>query len=335
MPSRNRPRCLLISPVLGALLLSLSGCGSEAPAIDAEHWAPMWPPPKTTVSKRQTATPESIAVWEAACPKSDSEACFDLARAYAYGVVVAPDKAKAEELFVKACGGKIADECVLLGSYLLQSNRNVSSNVTDYLIKACDASNMEACAGLGWAYDRGYGVPRHFSHAIDAYEKACTGGVVNACFSLSHIELEDPAFADNKKTGASVLYSKCTLGDPAACHHYGILLLQGVSLGRNPLKAVLFFHRGCQGQFMESCSTLAGYYLGNYGGGVSDAAKGAALYSRACENDDIFACYNLALLYRDGVGVLPDIPQAMALLKAACANNIYKSCDELAQLRAK
>ncbi|GHS84959.1 hypothetical protein FACS1894103_6170 [Campylobacterota bacterium] len=65
-----------------------------------------------------------------------------------------------------------------------------------------------------------------------------------------------------------------------------------------------------------------------------DYAQAQALWKRACVANEPKACYNLSLLYRDGLGVKADATEQTRLLEKACNGKHEKACSTLADIKA-
>jgi TPR repeat protein len=46
---------------------------------------------------------------------------------------------------------------------------------------------MAGCNNLGWLYANGYGVAKDYAQARSLYQKACNGGIEQACTSLHNL----------------------------------------------------------------------------------------------------------------------------------------------------
>ena len=66
-----------------------------------------------------------------------------------------------------------------------------------------------------------------------------------------------------------------------------------------------------------------------------DADRGASYYARACEADDPWACYELAVLHYLGLGVEQDDRRAAELHTVACEAGVADGCAYLAFLHRK
>ncbi|MEM9460089.1 MAG: hypothetical protein AAGF11_38290 [Myxococcota bacterium] len=66
-----------------------------------------------------------------------------------------------------------------------------------------------------------------------------------------------------------------------------------------------------------------------------DAGRGAHYYARACDADDPWACYELAVLHYLGLGVKRDDARAAELHDVACKAGVAQGCAHLVHLHRK
>lgn len=66
-----------------------------------------------------------------------------------------------------------------------------------------------------------------------------------------------------------------------------------------------------------------------------DAGRGARYYARACDADDPWACYELAVLHYLGLGVKRDDARAAELHDVACKAGVAQGCAHLVHLHRK
>ena len=60
-----------------------------------------------------------------------------------------------------------------------------------------------------------------------------------------------------------------------------------------------------------------------------DFKKAFLLYQKSCNKGDLYACYALALAYRDGDGVAKDSKKAYEMLDSLCAKSVFGACFSL------
>lgn len=74
-----------------------------------------------------------------------------------------------------------------------------------------------------------------------------------------------------------------------------------------------------------SCSELGSHYLYL----DNDYVKAISLYQKSCERGYGKGCYNLGVMYRDGIGVQQNYSAAKLLSKQACNTGFYIGCYDV------
>ncbi|MEZ5998655.1 MAG: caspase family protein [Hyphomonas sp.] len=84
----------------------------------------------------------------------------------------------------------------------------------------------------------------------------------------------------------------------------------------------------CRRGVRDTCFNAAVYYATGWGV-VKDMAEAAALYGIACNEDNNEACFNLALDLKSGNGIPQDFAESRRLLLKACDGGLDRACREL------
>jgi TPR repeat protein len=94
------------------------------------------------------------------------------------------------------------------------------------------------------------------------------------------------------------------------------------------------FQTLCDEGDMQACNNLAVLYReGGYGGIQKDEAKALALFEKACTQQDARACNNLGVIYRDGTAAPKDDKRAKQLFETACALHSPLACSNAVALQ--
>jgi len=93
----------------------------------------------------------------------------------------------------------------------------------------------------------------------------------------------------------------------------------------NYMASSLFFEEACDNNVMEACYNLALMY--DEGVGVyKDDQKAMMLLTKACEGGFVDGCYNLGIMYEKGEGVTQDTIKAFTLYYQACEKGHTRGC---------
>lgn len=127
-----------------------------------------------------------------------------------------------------------------------------SAGETTYCEQSCEMGLMEACAELGRKLTLGEGTNRDLPRARSLLERACSGGVAEACLGLARFYMVEPQSSGTPK--AAQLYRQaCDGGVQEACRTYGVLLLTGSGVPRDVATGQEFLHRACAAGDQPSC----------------------------------------------------------------------------------
>jgi TPR repeat protein len=109
---------------------------------------------------------------------------------------------------------------------------------------------------------------------------------------------------------------------PEALYLKGVAYLNGLYNDgeRNPREATIYFAKAAVLKYAPALTALADSYLDG-DGTAQDEKEAFRLYKQAADLGDGTAQFNVAILYRDGVGVKKSKRMALQYMKKAAANN--------------
>jgi tetratricopeptide (TPR) repeat protein len=158
-----------------------------------------------------------------------------------------------------------------------------------------NCGSAQTCLGLGNKYRDGDGVPKDLDRAAELYDRACKGGLTDACDNLDNLGL-----------------------------HYA----EGAGVQEDESHAVALYEEACDGGNLWGCTHLGDSFA--RGKGVrKDGARAVALLQRACDGGLAAGCSNLGLLYQYGQGVEKDEDQAIRFFQRACRRGERTGCSML------
>lgn len=97
---------------------------------------------------------------------------------------------------------------------------------------------------------------------------------------------------------------------------------------------MLLLDRACDQKLAEAC-TLLGTILADPASPAAAPASAAEKLEQACDLGDSLGCTHLAVLLREGRGVLSDTERALSLLITACDRKVARACALAAELHAE
>lgn len=267
-----------------------------------------------------------------------------------------PSKAHVTSLvhaYEQACEHNIELSCYQL-AMLIQQAQLVKANppkVAQYLSQICNQTAWLGCLDLAALYSLGEGVVQSPERSIELYKQVCHASAdtpisqalktqtyalahtrefqPKACWRLAKMQWQYPEQQNKKQKNseksapkdnkvALVYFAKaCHLNWLPACLQYAIAADKGIGMKPNAKIATEFYVLGCA---LDRLDQLENATLENKKNLTVKKNQTSQIQSMAN------ACYNLAVNYRDAIGVNKDVAKANALFKQSCNLNQPWAC---------
>jgi len=206
--------------------------------------------------------------------------------------------------------------------------------------KTCNRNDALGCYFLGLKLANGRGVPKDPPAAVDAFDRACALGLGVGCLHAG-IDLKDGVGgAEDASKAADYFRRGCDLQDPRACSYLATAYSWGRGVELDWNKAVALATRACDLGWASGCDKAGSLWLE----GVhlpADAARANTLFAKGCAlpgGAGYVACLNLAVSYRNGLGVTRDLDKARAYeeqanvqLAQGCNDGLPFACLQLSK----
>lgn len=207
------------------------------------------------------------------------------------------ERGRTIQLFSQACAGGALAAC-RRGSELLAATPAPTTTPVVALVlhtAACDGDDASACRRAGLLYrDGGDGLAADPERAAQLLERACDGGVLDACVAVAAL-LTGEAPAERLRR-ARALGALCLAGRVPSCEAAVAILAQ---LPTDQADAPAVASRGCELGGTASC-VFAGD-LARLGRGVArDRTVAHVSYARACTEETRTGCAGLRTLCGEG-----------------------------------
>jgi TPR repeat protein len=262
----------------------------------------------------------------AACEQDDPVACSALGWAHAEGRGVPTDRARAAELYGRACAANDPVACVRGGDLARNEDGFATPATARGYTQACDAGYYYACVQVGLEYLVGEAIPADTERGLQHLRAACEGGEPHGCATLGTAYASGVGVSPDL-TRAHELYNRaCNEGDAYACGSLGILLTRGAGVERDLAGAADLFERACKEDDPIACGNLGWMHVRGLGG-RDDADAGRKLLEDACQREDPRSCYRLGVTLDGEPG---SRVQAADLYRNACELGDADSCSALA-----
>jgi hypothetical protein len=214
-------------------------------------------------------------------------------------------------------------------------------------VTGCRAGKSADCVLVGQAYEEGTVVDARPEKAASLYEQACDQGVGDGCQALRSLYrqgkgvLPDESRAKALLQKALVAWRKgCSEGRNSDCGTLEVRPPVDEVTDEDRALARTSTEKSCQQGDKAACSSLAGdlAFSSEKDGGI----RALALYERACDEKNTFACERMVFLLKYGSSGVPrDEARATALdsrvrswLLARCDADDLEACEDLGGMDA-
>jgi hypothetical protein len=135
---------------------------------------------------------------------------------------------------------------------------------------------------VGHLHRRAIGRPGDNALAVQAYEKACTGGEDGACADLAFLLSLRRDAQDSGQRTLALVQGRCDKGIAAACYVLGDFYAEGIFVERDDRRAFAAFASACRAGHVNACEQVARVY--EQGELLpQNLEKAAECYMPACE----------------------------------------------------
>jgi TPR repeat protein len=152
----------------------------------------------------------------------------------------------------------------------------------------------------------------------------CERGDALSCTDLGFEYLLGRRVPLDYRRALALFRQACDGSEPYGCNDVGALLISGMAGQRDEVRAVQLFSSVCD-QEPKLCSNLAVSYRDGLGL-VQHPARATELFSRACLGGDASSCHDVAIAYDKGIGVPKDVPRAAELDLQSCRGGFAFGC---------
>lgn len=262
------------------------------------------------------------------CNNNYPDACDILGMRYLNGDGVAKDEAAATAMFKRACDLGDAEGCYDLAfSYDkgqgVQQDDHLSASAAN---RSCNGGYLPGCDIMGIVFERGLGgYPEDRARASMLYQRACNGGIPEACAHLADLTATLPPTRAPPTTAVTAPLPRASATPPPEIRISQFDAGLAAHSRKDFAAAAQKFAEACDLSVALACFRLGEQY--SAGLGVNTNKKlAASLYAKACDDGVAPACASLGLAYDGGTGVAKNRELAAKLYKKACDGAFTDAC---------
>ncbi len=186
--------------------------------------------------------------------------------------------------------------------------------------KAAEQGHADAQHDLGYAYDRGKGVPENKKEAVKWYKKAADQGHVYAQVELGLAYSDGKGVPENKKEAAKWYRKAADQGNKHAQYFLGSAYSDGDGVPKDEKEAAKWYKKAAdQGHDISQYFLGCAYYDGD--GVPVDKEEGAKWHRKAADQGFAESQFFLGWAYENGKGVPKDNKEALKWYKLAAAQD--------------
>jgi uncharacterized protein len=279
--------------------------------------------------ERDVAKAEALFIK--ACGLKDPQGCFNAGVLFHDGDATTIDRAKAIELSKQGCSLKDARCCNFAGAFIANGTGvDADPAALPFFEKACEARSEYGCQNLGRAYRDGMlGVTVDVAKALGFFEKACELRQGDSCNDLAVLLDDEDRSADERARASAMFVKACELNSAMGCANLGHRLLK-----TDPIKAVDVLDQACLGQRGRACEELGVLLYQGAEGVEKNFVQARRVFARGCEAGHANSCTNEGILLADGEGGDVDLDSATEYFRKACDLENEKGCARLGTVLA-
>ena len=197
-------------------------------------------------------------------------------------------------------------------------------------VNGCESGDQNACAQQGgMMIQKGHSAPRDVYQAQSLLSTSCDADVPEACHFLGQMNFYGLAGKKNLNEGIDHYKKACSLGHSESCLRLGYGFTgRFLEIPEDITQAAGYYDSACTLGDMSGCTEL-GYAYAQADGVNLDKPKAARLWKKACDGDEMIACFNYGDLVEYGSTINNKEKLALTYYRLSCDLGYEKACAKL------
>jgi TPR repeat protein len=163
--------------------------------------------------------------------------------------------------------------------------------------------DLQALITLGGFYAEGLGVQKNYSRARECYERAAQAGMAEGLYNVGVCWEVGMGSEANPARAAEYFRRAADMGLPQALFKMSVILDSGSGVGRDEKASIDYMARAASAGHPDAASIMGLVYLNGLRGQKKDALEGLRMLKIAASSGGVEAMKNIAVVYKDGIGV--------------------------------
>jgi TPR repeat protein len=174
-----------------------------------------------------------------------------------------------------------------------------------------DKGDPRALITLGGFYAEGFGAQKNFSLARECYEKAAASGAAEGIYNVGVCwEVGMGSAADTER--AAVYFRRAADMDlPQALFKMSVILDSGSGVKRDEAASIEYMTKAAKAGHPDAAGIMGLVYLNGLRGQAKNAIEGVRMLNAAASGGSVEAMKNIAVVYKDGLGVKASPEEAL------------------------
>ncbi|RGB36753.1 kinase-like domain-containing protein [Rhizophagus diaphanus] len=229
-----------------------------------------------------------------------------------------------------------SDSIFLLGyfNYMGIGTNEDSNKAFNLFINASEQDHILAQYYVGSCYQFSYGTVKNEKLAFEYYKKIANKGCALGIFNIGYFYSQGICIKKDLKRAAFLYEKAAELGNSLAQYNLATMYIKGEGIDKDDNKALTLLKQSAESEYLCGIIML-GYYYDNQVETSIYKRKLFELYHKSAISGDMFAQYNLALMYENGDGIERDINLANYWYKQSAGQGNQKAQNNLKKLRRK
>ena len=168
---------------------------------------------------------------------------------------------------------------------------------------------------------------------VKEYTKKCKEGDAKICNGLGMLYREGEDVKQDLPKARAFYSMCCNEKEFIGCNDLALMYGNAEGGKRDATLAIKYYGMSCDGNESIGCFNLGGIYRYGWYGVEKKSSKALAFYDKACSLGDEEACYELSVMYEEGLGIEKDSKKSKELLKYACDEGFEEACDKIDSIK--
>jgi TPR repeat protein len=202
--------------------------------------------------------------------------------------------------------------CAFSAAAFAADGQQVTPEQAFSTVKAqADGGDAGALVTLGGFYAEGFGVQKNFSLARECYEKAELAGSAEGIYNVGVCWEIGMGSAADVARAAGYFRRAADRGLPQALFKMSVILDSGSGVARDEKASIEYMAKAAAAGHPDAAGIMGLVYLNGLRGQKKNPSEGIKMLNVAASAGNVEAMKNIAVVYKDGIGVKASPAEAL------------------------